>query len=414
MTRPDSILSAASTESPLFKLFDKYIKSSDNFLPLDAYLKYLGSDSVSAFSSISCVKSSKTAPLDADNRYANTLAKSSCQLASTLLTINKSDSPNLSPHSSAHSIDPKSDHNEIVLAQKLYKVIISIDYSAQISNLDFIQKSLEKVFEKLAAEYNEFFEQCAHIEPQIYVTVLLWNSTCFQCPQQGSKGAREKHETIQLDEHFVPFKILCHSKRLLKSNLNEMASFIFDKVNVTKNMFFNGFKTSPRDPNMNMADITNKLSLKLNTQVAYGHNKLEFGCLEQFLVNVIRIFSFFNVHEFSTSVSTPAALSLAHHVYITDGLLYANDMIKCLEKIGKSAIVFSFIYYGSSHTYQASNISSGFGYVTDHYLMKFLTRMTNGFFAIIDENLEFAFIENKNLLYYSSMAGGGQVKVLFL
>lgn len=110
-----------------------------------------------------------------------------------------------------------------------------------------------------------------------------------------------------------------------------------------------------------------------------------------------------SVNEFSASVSAPSAMSVAHHVYITDGLLFTTDMIRCLEIISNSSIVFSFISYGMNNAHAAGNIGSGFGYVTDHHLMEFLATITNGFYAFIDENLNFSYVRNKSVLLYPSL-----------
>ncbi len=140
---------------------------------------------------------------------------------------------------------------------------------------------------------------------------------------------------------------------------------------------------------------------RYNSALSYNS---EFGSLEQLITNIIRVFSFFSVNEFSASVSAPSALAVSHHIYITDGILHAIDMIKCLERISTSAIVFSFIYSGNKNFQSASNISSGFGYVSDHYLMKFLADVTNGFFSMIDENFNISFISDRKLLYYPTVS----------
>jgi len=120
-------------------------------------------------------------------------------------------------------------------------------------------------------------------------------------------------------------------------------------------------------------------------------------------MHIFKIFSFFNVN----SITTPTSLSFGHHIYITDGLFYANDMIKCLEKISRTSITFSFIYSGNSLNQKqdqlANNISSSFGFVADHYLMKFIAQMTNGFYSVIDENLDHYFILKKNLLFFTDL-----------
>ncbi len=78
-------------------------------------------------------------------------------------------------------------------------------------------------------------------------------------------------------------------------------------------------------------------------------------------------------------------------------------MIKFLENISKSSIALSFIYSGSSNLQSGSNISSGFGFLAAHYLMKFLAQITNGFYAVVDENFEYSVIFSKNLFHYYSM-----------
>ena len=78
-------------------------------------------------------------------------------------------------------------------------------------------------------------------------------------------------------------------------------------------------------------------------------------------------------------------------------------MIKFLENISKSSISFSFIYSGSSNLQSGSNISSGFGFLAVHYLMKFIAQITNGFYAVVDENLDYSVIHSKNLLHYYNM-----------
>lgn len=398
-------LSSENENDCLVNLLDKYIKSSDNFLPFKAYLQYLEENSLHVFSIISCVKNS-TANLsgkDALTKHSQSNKSSyNSNLASTLLAINKINDKTPPPSAiDTVSSSSRSNDQELILAQKLYRIIISIDYSTQISNIDFIQKSLEKIFEKLATEYYEFYRNCMQIEPTIYVTVVLWNSSFFQCPRTEGTFNRK----FQFEEEFIPFTILCHAKRLLKSNLKEIAAYIFEKFNETKLNFLkflankNSYENIEVDTNISMTAISKKESHRRNSCTF----QTNFGSLEQLLTNLIRIFSFFSVNEFSANMSAPPALAISHHIYITDGLLYATDMIRCLEMISKSSIVFSFISYGSNNPHSTGNIASGFGYVPDHYLMSFLTTVTNGFYAIIDENLDFAFITKKNLLYYPSL-----------
>ena len=99
-------------ESGLVNLLDKYIKSNNNFLPLQAYLDYLETNSLNLFSSISISPNCKT--INAHN-------------SATLINLND-------------KTEPKTIKDEFIIAQKLYKIVISIDYSPQVTNLDFIQK----------------------------------------------------------------------------------------------------------------------------------------------------------------------------------------------------------------------------------------------------------------------------------
>jgi len=218
----------------------------------------------------------------------------------------------------------------------------------------------------------------------------------------------------------VPFTILCHAKRLLKANMNEIAAFLFDKFNESKSVFLkfmskqNKTNQSTHASNntvyrgimVDTSDLHSTLVAKkephLRSSSASGYHS-EFGSLEQLITNICRVFSFFSVNEFSANVSAPSALAVSHHIYITDGILYAADMIKCLEKISTSSIVFSFICSGDRNYHSTTNISSGFGYVSDHYLMKFLASVTNGFYSIIDENLNMSFISCRDLLYYPTL-----------
>lgn len=128
--------------------------------------------------------------------------------------------------------------NSLVLSQKLYKVVISIDYTPHTTSLDFIKKSLEIVFEKIAREYDEFFSKCFGTEPQVYVTCLLWNLAYFYSNRPSSAtnvaGSSFDESLGNLAPIPIPFTIIMHSKRLLKSNINEMARYLFAKINEAK------------------------------------------------------------------------------------------------------------------------------------------------------------------------------------
>jgi hypothetical protein len=386
----DEIIKTKPREDELFYLFDKYLKESDNFLPLQAYLEYLETEKLDAFYSI-CSKP------NLNNNVSSNLNSNEALTSSTTLKLNTlyNLSSTLSLAKNHHLLDSNLEDaikskNEYILSQKLYKIIISIDYSSQRSSLDFIKKSLEQTFEKLSLEFDEFFTACPKNEPQIYVTALLWNSSFFQLRNLSFNPSymEFQNENYKNMRTSIPFTILCHSKRLLKSNILELSSYIFDKVNESKILFlepvkfnfesnqdFNPQNLSQQNVFFNFREKTmeNIKHSKTHDNTYILNNQSSFDVL---LNNIINIFKFFGVNEFIE----PTSLGFSHHIYITDGLIYTNDMIGCLEKISKSSITFSFIYSGSRSLLSGSNISSGFGYLANHFFMKFLSNLTNGFY----------------------------------
>ena len=108
-------------ESGIFNLIDKYIKANNNFLPLQSYLDYLEANSLNVFSFVSAPAVQTAA------NTTPTAGKSAPVCSSSLITVNKLD-------------EAKNSTEGILIAQKLYKLVISIDYSSQVTNLDFIQK----------------------------------------------------------------------------------------------------------------------------------------------------------------------------------------------------------------------------------------------------------------------------------
>lgn len=301
----------------LIGLLDKYIKSNDNLLPFQAYLQYIEDESLDVFSTVSCVKSqtntlgnnlsTKEVPSLTNMTRSSQKAAYNSNLAATLVAINKNETV---PAASDISPPPGNPDQEIILAQKLYKIIISIDYSAQISNIDFIQTSLTKVFEKLATEYDGFYRDCMQIEPTIYVTVILWNASFFQCPQSES-SPKKSNLTDVLDDEFVPFTILCHAKRLLKSNISEIAAYIFDRFSEYKAIFLKLLKQMHDNQTSVAAAASKTEALVIDTSAMHRGKKTlnkkeshhrrgsvntyhsEFGNFEKFLTNIIRMFSFF-------------------------------------------------------------------------------------------------------------------------
>jgi hypothetical protein len=327
-------------------LLDSYFKANNNCLPLQAFLDYFENNSLDGFSAICNTKKA----IQAADQVTQAKSLSSNNLASTLCLIDKLN------------------ESKLILAQKLYKIIISIEYSQYISSLSFIRTSLEQTFEKIIHEYNEFYAKCAHTEPQIYLTVILWNTSYLAVTSEKK----------------VPFKILCHLKFLLKSNMQQMCDFVFESLKKYKQSFVENEKVSYTNIKENVENTDNT------------NNSNNMSPFDQMILNVVKIFKYAYVNDVSSTSAT--SLAMSHHIHITDGLIYTNDVVKLLEKISKSSISFSFIYSGNSSFKSGSNISSGLGYLADHYLMKFLSSITNGFYAVVDENLKLSFIHSKNVV----------------
>ncbi len=312
----------------IFILFDRYLKANNNFLPLQAYLQYLESENFDGFTSICHYKSllKDLDPSDSLNKLNSPTAFNSnndSNLGSTLTIIDKitncpqalDDSPDLNKSSPQNQ-------TEVVLAQKLYKIIVSIDYSPQTTSLDFINKSLEKLFEKISNEYNEFYQTCANIEPQIYVTVLVWNLAYFD---GHSSKAYENANDLKYPKSInpLPFAIICLSKRLLKSNLQEISKFIFKELINIKNLFLDPFRIQETDDYKNQYEVNGEPATQASKIGSNSKSLLNkenaTSFFEELLDNIIKIFNYFVVNEFSCATMAPTALAICHHVHITEG-----------------------------------------------------------------------------------------------
>ncbi|CAF0823180.1 unnamed protein product [Brachionus calyciflorus] len=337
----------------LYHLFDKHLKSGDNYLPLKAFLQYIerNNQDLDGFRTISSIKSANIPQSTDQNKTLN--------LASTFKIIQKTN-----------------ESEDIILAQILYKIVITIDYSPQSSSLDFIQTSLETIFTKISLEFDDFYSNCFNTEPQIYVTVILFNSS----PNQTSQSQ-------------IPFTIILHSKRLLKSNLNEIALFIFNKITETKFIILDTLKSDKTELRINTG--LNEDDLYQQHTHKTKNNKSSF---EELIRILIKIFNFFEI-------TPPAVTSLAsaHHIHITEGIIHANDMMRCLEKISKSSISFSFIYTGTSSHLPGSNISSSLGHMANCSLMKLIAKMTNGFCLYLNEYLSPNAIVDKTIFNFYNL-----------
>ena len=107
----------------------------------------------------------------------------------------------------------------------------------------------------------------------------------------------------------MPFTIICHAKRLLKTNLNEIAAYIFDKFNESKSFFLKFVQKQQKRDNDKFANYSGVIRVDtsdMSVQNAVAKNDMnqrpnsassryhsEFGSLEQLISNIIRVFSFF-------------------------------------------------------------------------------------------------------------------------
>jgi hypothetical protein len=332
----------------LFFLIDKYLKTNNNYLPLQAYLDFIDSDSLGGFESIASIKASEK-----QRRKAET-ASSLC------MTRNVST-------------------NQVILAQKVYKCIITIDYSCHLSSMELIRTSLQRIMDKIEAEYEQFSLNCPQSEPVVDLTVLLWNPLF-------------KHEPSNVES--VPFALLIYSKRLVRSTLDSIVEKVILKLKKSKSLITDSSSRTTEFESGGGGVGSNK---HLNQNANY---KLKvFNSFELLVSLVIKIFHYLSIN----SVTSPPNFSVQHHIHITDGIFYTTDLIKTLDRIGKSSISFSFVCTGSSDQ-SDSNISSSFGYLSDHFLMKFVASITNGFYGVIDENLEYKLIYSQPIFYFHDLS----------
>ena len=222
--------SQTSKEERLLNLLDKYVKVNNNLLPLTAYLKHLeGEDHWNSFSPICDISSStevsekeNDANADKGSTYSATAASLTMALtrqANTMASLSlqrTGRSETASKNPSATKIEDragKESCESVLLAQKYYKLIVSIDYAPQSTSLRFVEKSLQQLFKKLADEFDEFYSkypQVSRNDPKVFLTVLLWNRT-FTSPSNVSPSHASPIE-------HPSFIILFHSKLLTRSN----------------------------------------------------------------------------------------------------------------------------------------------------------------------------------------------------
>ena len=413
----------------LFTLLDKYLKSNDNFLPLQAYLKYVESESVAELYTI-CHKSTSHKKPDGDTSNLPTSTATSSSVSASATRLDHTSASTVSTKTSESASQPALNGNtsngnskttlglfevpstnvtsvetsppSLLFVQKLYKVIVSIDYSHQTS-IEFIRTSLERIFAKLAAEYDDVYEASGRLfEPKVYVTCILWNTAYFQyvllhnMQQQQQRTANGNAiDPPSSQTRPLPFAIICHSKRMLKCNMQHMAAHIFDKINAIRHVF------AVESSKLSVDSLPQQYHYTEQHQQQQRQRRPAQGRspFEDLLAIITRLFGLSDLD----GQAAPTSMALAHHIHVTDGLVYSRDTIRCLAHVAKSAASFSFIYSGSSSFASGKNISSCFGFIADHYFMKLLARLTAGFYAVVDENMRFSLISNNRLLLLVSV-----------
>ena len=128
--------------------------------------------------------------------------------------------------------------------------------------------------------------------------------------------------------------ILCHSKRLLKSNLQEIHNFIFDKFIEVKHLFLEPFKCQDSQNQYSNVDATSNVDNHANKNGHFNADKNrdpnDNKCgvsssqhgnspFEEILDTIMNIFRYFVINEFSSATMAPTALAMSHHIQITDG-----------------------------------------------------------------------------------------------
>jgi hypothetical protein len=352
-------------------LLDKYLKSNFNYMPLNAYLKYIENKSIKPFESIASIQTNDNHRLKS-KKTANHLAadSSSPNLISSLNIIkNKKIHPN------------DNDDNDLILVHKLYKIVITIDYSQQLSNLTLIRKALEKIFSKLENEYDGFIDLVSSsIEPEIDLTVLLSNPLY-----------KPEHYLSNLDATMsgASFIILVYSKRFTKSNAHSVFDEILNQINESKSEM----QKSPLSNSLKTENI--KSAEQRQQQISQTSKKiLSSSSFDHLIHFVFKLFNNFTVDTYEF-INIP----MRHHIHITDGIFYTNDLLRVLDRISKSSITFSYICTGNNNNQLGSNVFSSFGYLSDHFLMKQISEISNGFYATIDDNLEYQTIVPQSLFY---------------
>ena len=360
-----------------FSLFDKYLKSNDQ-THFEAYLKYLEASSSTPEVVFSASKASieeQQQPFEEEfdeNNFKETF----------------------SPSSSLYYKFLNESKTELLIAQKAYKFLIVIDYSES-SNLQLIEIALKSTIEKISNEYNRFESACK-FEPTIYLSVISWHPKYF------------KYVFNQ------PFSIIIHSKYLFKNSFKDLASKIFKIFKkIIENLRINrcGEKDHRWDAlrnklaTFNQTDYLNRNFLERdngfeNLLKSYRHTsqqqppQQQYNDFDKLLFYALKILTYFPVdtnnsqHRFISNI-----------ILLSDSILQTIEISKQIEMICSTGVKLSFVFIGNQ-----ANYSCGFGLKANYSYMKYLSRMTHGFYASLNEHNEYEVTEdNQSIEWYKQV-----------
>ncbi len=279
-----------------------------------------------------------------------------------------------------------------ILAQKTYKFILCIDYS-ELSSLDLISKAIDTFFDKLSTEYGEFVDLCTSYTPKIYLSVILWHPTYFRNLKKSftmlvhskylAKRAYFPIYSAQVYEKILEFKATLVK---LKHNEDDIANWLVnnDAMLTHNNHLMKYFMNYDRysyyqHPHHHYHPHHHQ------PPPIHSHSNLVASTgrtcpFETLLFFVNKIFKFFTNQDYCNM----------HLVYVTNGLLHTTDVIRQLEVLFKANLSLSFICI--------ANTDCSFGYAADYTFMRFLARITHGYYAHVNDYLEYEIIENNRIL----------------
>jgi hypothetical protein len=283
----------------------------------------------------------------------------------------------------------------LILAQKTYKFILCIDFS-ELSSLDLIGKAIDTFFDSLSSEYNEFVGLCTSYAPKIYLTVLLWHPAYFKNVKKSftvllhSKYLLRKFEfaaySAQIYDKILEFK---SSLVKLKQNEDEIGNWLVSNEAILLNSdcllkyFLNydqyNYYQHPHHrfhPHHHQPPPAHPQNLQSSQTMATSRT----CSFDSLLFYIDKISKFFSNQDYCN----------LNVVYITNGLVHTTDVMKQLEVLFRSNATLSFICLAST--------GCSFGYSADCTFMRFLARITRGYYAYVNDYLEYEIVENNRLL----------------